>query len=84
MAPISPLRRWLIDDMALRRPSQEARPNYLRDIGGVVIFLGLSSDTAIADDMRRFQIEQQEDGFPVPTTNNIVSGCALLRPLSTA
>lgn len=28
---------------------------------------------ATADDLRRFQIEQQEDGVPVPTMNSIVS-----------
>jgi hypothetical protein len=37
-------------------------------------FLDLSPHTATAADVRRFQIEQQEDGLPVPITNNIVSG----------
>ena len=32
-----------------------------------------SPDTATADDLRRFQIEQQADGVPVPTMNSIVS-----------
>ena len=32
-APISPLRQRLIDDMNMRRFSQETQRNYLRDIG---------------------------------------------------
>nr|WP_246252813.1 hypothetical protein [Mesorhizobium camelthorni] len=32
-APISPLRQRLIDDMTLRRFSQETQRNYLRDVG---------------------------------------------------
>ncbi|WP_291955740.1 phage integrase N-terminal SAM-like domain-containing protein [Chelatococcus sp.] len=72
-APISPLRQRLIDDMNMRRFSGETQRNYLRDIGRLATFLGRSPDTATADDLRRFQIEQQEDGVPVPTMNSIVS-----------
>src|SRR5918995_4261826 len=72
-APISPLRQRLIDDMNLRRFSSEPQRNYLRDIGRLATFLGRAPDTATADDLRRFQIEQQEDGVPVPTMNSIVS-----------
>src|SRR5919112_510446 len=72
-APISPLRQRLIDDMNLRRFSRETQRNYLRDIGRLATFLGRPPDTATADDLRRFQIEQQEDGVPVPTMNSIVS-----------
>ncbi|WP_245489486.1 MULTISPECIES: site-specific integrase [unclassified Mesorhizobium] len=72
-APISPLRQRLIDDMNMRRFSQETQRNYLRDIGRLATFLGRSPDTATTDDLRRFQIEQQDDGVPVPTVNSIVS-----------
>lgn len=61
----SPLRQRLIDDMNLRRFSSETQRNYLRDLGRLATFLGRSPDTATADDLRRFQIEQQEDGVPV-------------------
>jgi hypothetical protein len=61
-AAISPLRQRLIDDMNMRRFSRETQRNYLRDIGRLATFLGRSPDTATADDLRRFQIEQQEDG----------------------
>src|SRR5690606_29709855 len=72
-APVSPLRQRLIDDMNMRRFSRETQRNYLRDIGRLATFLGRSPDTATADDLRRFQIEQQQDGVPVPTMNSIVS-----------
>lgn len=71
--PISPLRQRLIDDMNMRRFSRETQCNYLRDIGRLAIFLGRSPDTATADELRQFRIEQQEDGVPVPTMNSIVS-----------
>jgi hypothetical protein len=63
-APVSPLRQRLIDDMNMRRFSRETQRNYLRDIGRLATFLGRSPDTATADDLRRIQIEQQEDGVP--------------------
>ncbi|TIN40418.1 MAG: integrase [Mesorhizobium sp.] len=72
-APISPLRQRLIDDMTMRRFGQETQRNYIRDVGRFASFLGRSPDTATADDLRRFQVGQQEDGVPVPTMNSIVS-----------
>ena len=72
-APISRLRQRLIDDMSLRRFSHETQRNYLRDVGRFASFLGRPPDTATADDLRRFQVGQQDDGVPVPTVNRIVS-----------
>ena len=72
-APISPLRQRLIDDMNMRRFSPETQRNYIRDEGRFATFVGRSPDTATAEDLRRFQIEQREAGVPVPTMNGIVS-----------
>lgn len=71
--PISPLRQRLIDDMNMRRFSGETQRNYIRDVGRFAAFLGRSPDTATAEDIRRFQVDQQETGVPVPTMNSIVS-----------
>ena len=71
--PISPLRQRLIDDMNMRRFSRETQRNYIRDVGRFATFLGRSPDTASADDLRQFQIEQRDTGVPVPTMNSIVS-----------
>ncbi|WP_234732339.1 tyrosine-type recombinase/integrase [Acidocella facilis] len=71
-APID-LRQRMIEDMEMRRFSRATQRNYLRDVGRFARFLGRSPDTATADDVRRFQIEQREAGTPVPTMNSIVS-----------
>jgi site-specific recombinase XerD len=47
--------------------------NYIRDVGRFATFLGRSRDTATAEDLHRFQVEQREAGVPVPTVNSIVS-----------
>ena len=70
---VSPLRQRLIDDMAMRRFGPETQRNYIRDVGRFATWLGRSPHTATAEDLRRFQIEQQEAGVPVPTMNSIVS-----------
>ena len=71
--PISPLRQRLIDDMNMRRFSRETQRNYIRDVGRFATFLGRAPNTATAEDLRRFQIDQREAGVPVPTMNSIVS-----------
>ena len=38
--PVSPLRQRLIDDMTMRRFSQETQRNYIRDVGRFASFLG--------------------------------------------
>ena len=72
-APVSSLRQRLIDDMTMRRFSRETQRNYIRDVGRFATFLGRPPDTATADDLRRFQVEQRDAGVPVPTMNSIVS-----------
>ena len=71
--PISPLRQRLIDDMSMRRFSQETQRNYIRDVGRFATFLRRPPNMATAEDLRRFQVEQQDAGVPVPTINSIVS-----------
>ena len=72
-AAISPLRQRMIDDMNVRRFSRATQHSYIRDVGRFATFLGRSPDTATADDVRRFQIEQRDAGVPAPTMNSIVS-----------
>ena len=77
-APVSPLRQRLIDEMTMRRFSRETQCNYIRDVGRFATFLGRRLDTASADDLRRFQVEQRAAGVPVPTMNSIVSALRFL------
>lgn len=72
-APISPLRQRLIEDMNMRRFCHATQRNYIRDVGRFATFLGRPPDTATAEDLRRFQVEQQETGVSVPTMNSIVA-----------
>jgi site-specific recombinase XerD len=73
ISAITPLRQRLIDDMEVRRFSRETQRNYIRDIGRFATYLRRSPDTATAEEVRRFQIEQLDAGVPVPTMNSIVS-----------
>ena len=73
ISAISPLRQRLIDDMTMRRFGEETQRNYIRDVGRFATWLGRSPHTATPEDLRRFQIEQQEAGVPVPTMNSIVA-----------
>ncbi|MBV8924299.1 MAG: site-specific integrase [Bradyrhizobium sp.] len=72
-APVRTLRQRLIEDMELRRLSPASQRNYLRDVARFATFLGRSPHTATVEEVRRFQIEQQDAGVPVPTMNSIVS-----------
>jgi hypothetical protein len=75
---ISPLRQRLIDDMTMRRFSRETQRNYLRDVGRFATWLGRSPHTASAEEVRQFQIHQQQAGVPAPTLNSIVSALRFL------
>jgi hypothetical protein len=59
--------------MNMRRFSPETQRSYIRDVGRFATFLSRSPDTATAEDLRRFQVEQREAGVPAPTMNSIVS-----------
>lgn len=73
VTPISPLRQRLIEDMNMRRFSRATQRNYIRDVGRFASFLRRPPDTATADDVRRFQVEQRDAGLPAPTMNSIVA-----------
>lgn len=73
VTPISPLRQRLIEDMNIRRFSRATQRNYIRDVGRFASFLRRPPDTATADDVRRFQVEQRDAGLPAPTMNSIVA-----------
>lgn len=58
--------------MTTRRFSEETQRNYLRDIGRFATWLGRSPHTACTQDIRQFQIEQQQAGVLAPTMNSFV------------
>ena len=71
--PISPLRRRMLEDMAMRGLREETQRDYIRFVRSFTAFLGRSPDTATAEDIRRFQVHQAESGVQPPTLNCSVS-----------
>ncbi len=74
--PVTPLRRRMIEDMALRKFGEKTQADYIRHVERFARFLGRSPDTATANDLRRFQVHLSETGVPWPSFN---SAAAALR-----
>jgi integrase/recombinase XerD len=72
---ISPLRRRLIEDMAIRRLGPKTEHHYIRHVKRFADFLGQSADKATAEDAHRYQLWLASIGTTVPTVN--VSATAL-------
>ena len=72
---ISPLRRRLLEDMAIRRLSPKTQLHYVRHVKRFADFLGRSADKATAEDVHRYQLWLASIGTTVPTVN--VSATAL-------
>ena len=70
---ISPLRRRMLEDMAMRGLRAETQRDYIRFVRSFTAFLGRSPETATAEDIRRFQVHQAESGVQPPTINCSVS-----------
>jgi len=72
---ISPLRRRLIEDMAIRRLGPKTQYQYLRHVKRFAHFVGRSVDKATTEDVHRYQLWLASIGTTVPTVN--VSATAL-------
>jgi site-specific recombinase XerD len=70
---VSPLRRRMLEDMAMRGLREDTQRDYVRSVKNFANFLGRSPDTATADDVRRYQVHQHENGAQPPTINSSVS-----------
>ena len=71
--PISPLRQRMLEDMAMRGLRSDTQRDYIRFVRSFAVFLGRPPDTATAEDVRRFQVHQRENGAQPPTINSSVS-----------
>lgn len=67
------LRQRMIEDMGIRGFSVKTQHDYLRIVSHFAVFLARSPDTATAEDVRRFQVEQREAGTPAPAMNSHVA-----------
>ena len=77
---VSPLRRRMLDDMAMRGLREETQRDYIRFVRSFAAFLGRSPDTATAEDVRRFQVHQAETGVQPPTVKARCRRCASCSP----
>ena len=69
-APISPLRRRMIEDMTVRKLAARTQEGYIRAVKGFSAFRGASPDTASAEDLRRYRLHLVASGAGVPTINH--------------
>ena len=76
--PVGALRERMIEDMIVRGFTEKTRNDYIRNVRAFAAFIGRSPDTATAEDLRRFQLKQTEDGVGVPTINTAVSALRFL------
>lgn len=60
---LSPLRQRMIEDMTMRKLSPKTQTAYLRGVIDFTRFLGRSPDTALAEDLRRYQLHLVEQGI---------------------
>src|SRR3954462_12131123 len=71
--PISPLRARMIEDMSVRGFTADTRRDYVRHVRAFAAFIGRSPDTAIAEELRLFQLHQRQSGLQPPSINSSVS-----------
>jgi site-specific recombinase XerD len=69
---ISRLRQRMLDAMAVRNFSDKTRLDYIRHVKNFAAFLGRSPDSASADDLRRFQLHQRQNGVQPASMNSAV------------
>ena len=70
---VSPLRARMIEDMTVRGFKEDTRRDYVRHVRAFAAFIGRSPDTATAEDLRLFQLQQTQSGMQPPSINSAVS-----------
>jgi integrase/recombinase XerD len=77
-APISPLRRRMIEDMTIRKFAPRTQEGYIRAVKGFSTFLGASPDRASFEDLRRYQLHLVASGAGSPTINHAATALRFL------
>src|SRR5260370_41398609 len=72
---ISPLRRRLIQDLAIRRLGPKTQHAYIRHVKRFAAFVGRSANKATAEDVRRYQLWLASIGAAAPPVNAGASAC---------
>jgi integrase/recombinase XerD len=76
-APVSPLRRRMIEDMTIGKFAPRTQEGYIRAVKGFSAFFGASPDRASFEDLRRYQLHLVASGAGAPTINHAVTATAL-------
>src|SRR5438552_2878668 len=77
-APVSPLRRRMIEDMTIRKFAPRTQEGYIRAVKSFSAFLGASPDGASFEDLRRYQLHLVSSGVGVPTINHTLTALRFL------
>src|SRR5260370_29800958 len=77
-APVSPLRRRMIEDMTMRNFAPRTQEGYIRAVKSFSAFLGASPDPARFEDLRRYQLHLVSSGAGVPTINHAMTALRFL------
>jgi integrase/recombinase XerD len=77
-APITPLRRRMIEDMTIRKFAPRTQEGYIRAVKGFSSFFGASPDRASFEDLRRYQLHLVASGAGTPTINHTVTALRFL------
>jgi integrase/recombinase XerD len=72
-APVSALRRRMIEDMTSRRLAPKTQEAYIRAVKNFTAFFGRSPDQASAEDLRRYHLHLASTGITTPKLNAAVS-----------
>jgi integrase/recombinase XerD len=71
--PVTALRARMIEDMTVRGFAEKTRHDYVRHVQTFAAFIRRPPDTAMAEDLRRFQLHQRQSGLQPPSINSSVS-----------
>ena len=63
----------MLEDMTVRNFVEKTKNDYVRHVRSLAAFLGRSPDTAMPEDLRRFQLDQSKTGVRPPTVNGSVA-----------
>ena len=75
---ISPLRQRILDDMNMRKLSEQTQTGYIRSVKKFTQFFGRCPDQADAEDLRRFQLHMASVGVSRTTINVTITGLRFL------
>ena len=80
MAPktSTPLRQRMIEDMRARQLSVATQTGHIRSCRRFAAFLRRSPDTAVPEDVRRFQLHLAESGISIANRNRTMTGLSFL------